>query len=130
VNLGITPIRIYLAELVFLNISSEDTTKKLWEKLGNVYQSKSLVNKLFLWNKIYLLRMNDGDLGIKNLNSFNNVISWILSMDIKVLEEEKCIAVLCSFPDSWDGLVVSIRSNSTTISFEDVVSSLLSEEMR
>ena len=89
-----------------------------------------MVNKLFLWNKIYLMRMNDGDLVIENLNAFNNVISQLFSMDIKVLEEEKCISMLCSFPDSWDGLVVAIGSNLATLSFEYVVASLFSEEMR
>ena len=33
-------------------------------------------------------------------------------------------------PDSWDSLVVAIGSNMTALKFEEVVSSLLSEEMR
>jgi hypothetical protein len=37
---------------------------------------------------------------------------------------------MCSFPNSWDSLVVAIGSNATTLKFDDVVSSLLSEEMR
>ena len=41
-------IRLCLSDLVLLNVSREDSAKKLWEKLGNLYQSKSLVNKLFL----------------------------------------------------------------------------------
>lgn len=40
---------------------SEDTAKKSWHKLGNLYQSKSLVNKLFILKKLYLLRMEEGD---------------------------------------------------------------------
>jgi hypothetical protein len=40
------------------------------------------------------------------------------------------VCLLCSLPDSWDSLVVAIGSNTTTLSFDDVVSSLLSEEMR
>jgi hypothetical protein len=51
-------------------------------------------------------------------------------VDIKIIEEEKCIILLCYFPDSWDVLVVAIGSNTTTLALEDVVSSLLSEEMR
>ena len=41
-------ILLFLSDLVLLNVFGEDSTKKLWEKLGNLYQSKSLVNKLFL----------------------------------------------------------------------------------
>jgi hypothetical protein len=41
-------IQLYLVDLVLLNVSGESTAKELWDKLGNLYQSKSLVNKLFL----------------------------------------------------------------------------------
>lgn len=41
-------IRIYLADSVFMDMLDEYTAKKLWEKLGNLYQFNSLVNKLFL----------------------------------------------------------------------------------
>ena len=41
-------IRLCLSDLVLLNVSEETTTKDLWEKLEKLYQSKSLVNKLFL----------------------------------------------------------------------------------
>jgi hypothetical protein len=41
-------IRLCLADSVLLNVSGESTAKELWDKLGNLYQSKSLVNKLFL----------------------------------------------------------------------------------
>ena len=51
-------------------------------------------------------------------------------MDSKIIDEEKCIILLCSFPDSWASLVVAIWSNSTTLALEDVIASLLSEEMR
>jgi hypothetical protein len=54
-------IWLCLSDSVLLNVSREATTKALWDKLGALYQSKSLVNKLFLRKKLYLLRMNDGD---------------------------------------------------------------------
>ena len=46
-------------------------------------------------------------------------------------EEDKCITLLCSLPDSWDNLVVEIGSNKkSTLKFEDIIASLLSEKMR
>jgi hypothetical protein len=51
-------------------------------------------------------------------------------VDIKITEEEKCISLLCSLPDTWDSLVVAIERNTTTLELEDVVASLISKEMR
>jgi hypothetical protein len=61
-------IQLCLAYSVLLNVSGEDSTKKLWAKLGSSYQSKYLVNKLFLINKLYLLRTCDGSSVIEHLN--------------------------------------------------------------
>jgi hypothetical protein len=111
-------------------VSGEATSKELWNKLGNLYQFKSLVNKLFLWKKLYNLRMRDGYSVTEHLNTFNTVVSQLLSVEIKISDEDKYISLMCSLPNSWDSLVVAIGSNTTTLSFDDVVSSLLLEEMR
>ena len=54
-------IRLCLSNLVLLNVSGEATTKVLWDKLGNLYQYKSLVNKIILRKKLYNLRMRNRD---------------------------------------------------------------------
>ena len=51
-------------------------------------------------------------------------------VDIKITKEEKCISILRSLLDSWDSPLVAIGSNNTTLKIDDVVASLLSEEMR
>ena len=46
-------------------------------------------------------------------------------------EEDKCITLLCSLPDSWDNLIIAIGSAiQATLKFDEIVSSLLSKEMR
>eukprot|EP00253_Pinus_taeda_P023743 PITA_23743 len=123
-------IRLCVSDSILLNVSGEATAKALWEKLGTLYQSKSLVNKLFLQKKLYNLRMKDGDSVTEHLNAFNNVVSQLLSVDIKISYEDKCISLLCSLPDSWDSLVIAIGSNATALQFDEIVSALLTEEMR
>ena len=77
------------------------------EVVGKVreYQSKSLVNKLFLRKKLYHLRMEDGDSVTDHLNVFNTLVSQLVHVDIKMEEEDKCITLLCSLLDLWDNLV-------------------------
>eukprot|EP00253_Pinus_taeda_P002896 PITA_02896 len=108
----------------------EATAKDLWDKLGTLYQSKSLVNKLFLRKKLYNLMMKDGDSMTENLNAFNTVVSQLSSVDIKISDEDKCIILLCSLLDLWDTLVITIGSNATALQFDEIVSALLTEEMR
>eukprot|EP00253_Pinus_taeda_P031108 PITA_31108 len=72
-------IRLCVSNSVLLNVSREATVKALWDKLGTLYQSKSLVNKLFLRKKLYNLRMKDGDSVIEHLNAFSIVFDEIVS---------------------------------------------------
>jgi len=123
-------IQLCLVDSVLLNVSGEYSTKKLWDKMGSLYQSKYLVNKLFLRKKLYLLRMSDGSSATKHLYAFNIILSQLSFVDIKITKEDKCIILLCYFLDSYDSLVVAIGSNTTTLVLEYMVSSLLLEEMR
>jgi hypothetical protein len=83
-----------------MNVSGEYSTKKPWDKMGSLCQSKYMVNKLFLRNKLYLMRMSDGSSVAENLNVFNTILSQLLSLDIKITKEEKCIILLCFLPNS------------------------------
>eukprot|EP00253_Pinus_taeda_P021243 PITA_21243 len=98
-------IQLCVSNLVLLNVLGEATVKALWDELWTLYQSKSLVNKLFMRKKMYNLRMKDEDSMTEHLNAFNTKIRGIV-------------------------LVTAIGSNATTLQFDEIVSSLLTEEMR
>eukprot|EP00253_Pinus_taeda_P008563 PITA_08563 len=74
--------------------------------------------------------MKDGDSVTEHLHAFNTVVSQLEYVDIKISDEDKCISLMCSLPDSWDSMVITIGSNATTLQFDEIVSSLLTEEMR
>ena len=68
-------IRLSLADSVLLNVHEEKTTHSLWKKLGDIYQGKSLANKIFLRKQLYSLKMDGGTAIADHLNSFNMVIA-------------------------------------------------------
>ena len=70
--------------------------------------------------------MEIGDSITKHLNAFNTLVSQLVSIDTELEEEDKCINLLCSQPNSWDNLVVTTSSTTQfSLKFEDVVASLL-----
>jgi hypothetical protein len=93
-------IRLCLTDSVLLNVSRESTANELWNKLGNLYQSKSLENKQFLRKKLYHLRMEDGYFVTEHLNSFNTLVSQLGSVNNMIAKEDMCITLLCSLLDS------------------------------
>jgi hypothetical protein len=67
-------IRLCLVDSVLLNVLGEYSAKKLCDKLGSLYQLKSMVNKLFLRKKLYLPRMSEGNSVTGHLNAFSTII--------------------------------------------------------
>jgi len=88
-------IQMCLLDSILFNVLGEAIVKALWNKLGTFYQSKSLVNKLFLHKQLYNLRMKDRYSVIKHLNVFNTMVNQLLYVDIKISYEDKCINFLC-----------------------------------
>ena len=118
-----------LADDVLFNIVSETTTAGLWTKLESLYMTKSLTNKILLKRQLFTLRMKEGTKISDHLNAFNTLICQLSSMEDIISSEDKAILMLCSLPKSWAHLVTSISFSSVeSITFDDVVGALISEE--
>ena len=53
-------IRLCLAKNILANVFGISTVKDLWEKLEQMYQAKSLSNRLYLKEQFHTLRMEEG----------------------------------------------------------------------
>jgi len=80
--------RLALAPDIKHNLLKETTPKALWEKLENIYASKSLTNCLCLKMELYRLKMEmRGDLH-DHINKFNQLVSQLLNANDKFSDEE------------------------------------------
>ena len=93
--------------------------------------TKSLTNKILLKWQLFTLRMKEGTKISNHLNAFNTLVCQLSSMEDIIKSEDKVILILCSLPELWEHFLTSINfSFIDSITFDDVVGSLIYEEMR
>jgi len=110
-------------------VLDKTTAVDLWAWLEKLYMTKSLANKIRLKERLYTYRISRGTPVQKHLNDFNSIIVDLESLDVKVEDEDKDILLVVSLPPSYKHFKkIMLYSNSDTISFEDVMSNLLSKE--
>ena len=51
--------------------------------------------------------MDEGTQIHDHLNIFHDLIFQLFNLDVKLDEEDKEVALLCSLPESWDPLIAS-----------------------
>jgi hypothetical protein len=126
-------IRLSLAASVAFNISKEKTTKGLMDALAKLYEKPSVSNKVFLMKRLFNIKMSECGSVADHLNEFNMVTNQLSSVKVDFDDEVRPLLILCSLPESWNGLVMVVSnsvSGSNTLKFDDVVGVILSEEMR
>ena len=105
---AVSTIRLLLADEVMYNVIKENSTVGIWLNLEKRYMSKSLTNKLHLKQKLYGLKMTEGADSRQHINTFKQIISDMLRIDIKFEDEDKAMMLLTSFPASYEHLVMTL----------------------
>uniref|UniRef100_A0A2N9GMG5 Integrase catalytic domain-containing protein n=1 Tax=Fagus sylvatica TaxID=28930 RepID=A0A2N9GMG5_FAGSY len=101
---AVSTIRLLLADEVMYDVMEENSTVGIWLNLEKRYMSKSLTNKLHLKQKLYGLKMTEGADLRQHINTFKQIISDMLRIDIKFEDEDKAMMLLTSFPASYEHL--------------------------
>ncbi|GJW59733.1 retrovirus-related pol polyprotein from transposon TNT 1-94 [Tanacetum coccineum] len=97
-------IRLALAPEIKYSVLKEKTPKDIWDKLTNIYASKSLMHRLF----------------------FEDGIVFVENDAIK--DEEQALLMLSSLPKSYKPFVQTMLTGRTTLTFEDVLKALRDNE--
>jgi len=62
---------------------------------------------------------------LEHLNFFNKVINELLTVDVKINEEDKVLILLSSLLQSYDHIVTTILYGKETLLSEEVTSTLI-----
>ena len=93
------------------NITKEKMMEELMQTIAKLYEKPYAPNKIFLMKHLFNMKMTEGGSIADHLNDFNTVTSQLSSVGINFDEEIRALLILCSFPESWNGLVMAV-SNS------------------
>ncbi|KAK2990145.1 hypothetical protein RJ640_007547 [Escallonia rubra] len=129
---ALATVRLSLTPQVTFNISKEKTIAAVMKAVEKLYEKPSASNKVFLMKKLFNMRMSENGSVVDHLNDFNSVTNQLESVGINFDDEIRALLFLCSLPDSWNNLVTTV-SNSTisgTLTLNDVVSSVMNDEIR
>jgi hypothetical protein len=82
--------------------------------------------------RLFNMNISEGGSVADHLNELNMVTNHLSYVKLNFDDEVRALLILCSFPESWNDLVMVVRnyvSSSNTLKFDDVVGVITSEEM-
>ncbi|KAE8708629.1 Cyclic nucleotide-gated ion channel 1 [Hibiscus syriacus] len=104
-----------------------------WEelqKLESQFMSKSLTTKLYLKQRLYGLKMQDDHDLAQHVNVFNQIVSDLARLDVKIEDEDRAMILLCSLPPSYEHMVTTLTYGKETINVEEITAALLAHNQR
>jgi hypothetical protein len=123
-------IRLCLAKNVFANVQNLSSAKEFCERLEGLYQAKDISNRLLLKEQFHNLRMGEGTKIYDHLSTLNNIVSELESIKVKIDDEDKALRLILSLPPSYVHLKPALMYEKENLSFEEVVTKIISEERR
>ncbi|KAE8699066.1 hypothetical protein F3Y22_tig00110597pilonHSYRG01396 [Hibiscus syriacus] len=118
-------IRLCLADEVMYHVMHLSSPDEIWRKLESQFMSKSLTTKLYLKQRLYGLKVQDDQDLAQHLNVFNQIISDLSRLDVKIEDEDKEMILLCSLPPSYEHMVTTLTYGKETIKVEEITAALL-----
>lgn len=127
---ALTTLQVAMGEKVISEISSETTARGIWNKLEELYLTKSLTNRLILLRTFFTYKMKEGTPIKSHLNVLDDLIMKMKSVDLKIDEEQMVMFLLCSLPERYTSFANFLIYGRDTITMADVKTGLLSEDLR
>lgn len=116
------------ASLQILSLSKLKTSKEAWDALVDVYETNMITTKMYLQKTFYSMKMSEEESIVDHINNFCSLVEQLATAGVAISDGDSAIALLETLPESYEGLVVSLRTK-TTLSLQTVIGVLLQEEV-
>src|SRR5690349_8546248 len=123
-------ICLALSDSILATVRNCDTAVSVWEKLSSVYESKSLVNRLFMRRKLLTMKMSEGETLSTHINGIKTLTEQLAAVNASVSEEDFVMTLLMSLPESYEHFITALESvNESDLTYDYVVAKLLNYDL-
>ena len=134
-NQAFTIITLNIRDSQIPHIQKCKTAKEAWDMLRAVHQGIGANGRMVLTQRLWALRLHEGDDMAAHLNAFReiaNQIENLLSDDgTSQIQGVDLVSMLSvSLPDSYEPLVMALQSRSEVLTFDFIAGRLLQESSR
>ena len=81
-------ILLFLSDGALWKVVQEKTAAGIWQKLENLYITKSLTNRLYLKKRLFTLQMQEGTSVSTHLDSFTKAIMDLENINVEIDDED------------------------------------------
>jgi transposase InsO family protein len=114
------------------HVSDCKTAAEMWSAVIDLFQRKTLLNKLACRRRFYSAKMATSEKAIAFISRVRQLAADCKAMDVKVDEQDIAMTVLCGLPQRFEHLIVAIdaAADDDSLTMDFVKSRLLQEEQR
>ena len=121
-------IQLYLADNTLREVIGLEYPAEVWAKLEIGCKSKYVINRLFLKKQLCSLELVERAHLEAHLDEFNRISIELLTLDVKIKEENEALLLLASLYVSYDHFVTTLLFGKDTLRHAEVIATLLLNE--
>ena len=108
------------------------TAASMWSTITDLFQRKTLLNKLTTRRRFYSAKMADSEKAMAFISRVRQLGADCKAMGVAIDDQEMAMTVLCGLPPKYEHLIVAIdaAADDKSLSMDFVKSRLLQEEQR
>lgn len=123
-------IGLLIEDNQWVHIEGAGTAKEAWSKLKDHHQKATLSNVVYLYRKMFQLRLPEGGDMENHISELLTYSNKLCQLGEKIDEKLKAALLLSSIPDSYSALISSLESKSEDEFTLDFVKGRLMDEFK
>ncbi|TXG56626.1 hypothetical protein EZV62_017939 [Acer yangbiense] len=117
-----------LGDKVLREVSKETTATGVWEKLEELYVSKTVPDRIYLKQRLFGFKMLDQRSMTDNMDDFRKIIQDLEGMYVTVDDEDQAVILLNSLPERYKNFVETIKYGRQTFKLSEVQAAITAKD--